>query len=72
MRTALIIALIALASCAIDIEEQQDFLKFQEFCAKYGKNYESYKNTSLVSRSSDKTLEEWKTEQMLTLCSLKV
>ena len=41
MRTALIIALIALASCAIDKEEQQDFLKFQEFCAKYGKNYES-------------------------------
>ena len=41
MRTALIIALIAIASCAIDREEQQDFLKFQEFCAKYGKNYES-------------------------------
>ena len=41
MRTTLIIALIALASCAIDKEEQQDFLKFQEFCAKYGKNYES-------------------------------
>ena len=41
MRTALVLALIAIASCAIDREEQQDFLKFQEFLSKYGKSYDS-------------------------------